>query len=100
MSSRTIFLQHHKISTDPLLVLITAEFPYEKNLNDWFETSSVSLSARFSSKGYFCKVEIQEAVLAVEAVVLLWLLGEMVVELKNLLDSLRIYLNLELGVST
>lgn len=80
-----MFPQHHKISIDPLLMLITAEFSYKKNLNDWLETSSTLLSARFSSNDYFCRVEKQEAVLAVEAVVMLWFLDEMVVELKNLL---------------
>lgn len=42
----------------------------------------------------------QEPVLAVEAVVLLWLMGEIVMELNNTTDSLGTYLNLELGVST
>lgn len=74
-----MFLQHHKISVDRLLMLITAEFSYKKNLSDWLEPSSTSLSARFSSNDYFCEMEMQEAV------VVLWFLGEVVVELKNLL---------------
>lgn len=80
-----MLLQHYKISMDPLLVFITAEFSYRKNVSDCLEASSTSLSARFSSNDYFCKVEVQEVVLAVEAVMLLWLLIEMVMELKNLL---------------
>lgn len=80
-----MFLQRHKNSVDPLLVLITAEFSYKKNLSDWRETSSTSSSPRFPSNDYFCKEEMQEAVLAMEAVVVRWFLGEMVMELKNLL---------------
>lgn len=80
-----MFLQHYKISMDPLQVFISVEFSYRKNISDCVETSSTSLSARFSSNDYFCKVEMLEVVLAVEDVVLLWLLVEMVMELKNLL---------------